>query len=260
MNISSILPLRNKYIHIVYISIIASLLLVATVGPSLLQAAAQEGNEVQLATLCTHYGEGVVINRGGRTESISFGEWLIVEHSELVDLFNQVGCSGISAAVTGGIVRGETTLRSFSGANIVERFIDLDGDGEDDLRIRARTFLQDLTGILEGQSVAQSIVRRDLQALTTSQAITVVFSGTVGDSEPGTMTWINTVVADLSDPDNFTFKGRIVVIEGSGHDGLEGICGGGTTLGQGPAGGPFSAESDFAFAFGESCQNFNPFN
>jgi len=97
MNTSSIRTLNNKYIHIAYISIIASLLLWATIGPSLLRAAAQDNDDRVLEVLCNSYGEGVDVNREGRSERISFAEWLADFRPGLVDLFNEVGCGGISA-------------------------------------------------------------------------------------------------------------------------------------------------------------------
>ena len=102
MKIGSLQPLRNKYIHIAYISIIAALLFWATVGPSVLQAAAQDDDTRVLEVLCNSYGEGVDVNREGRTERISFREWLAEQRPGLVDLFNDVGCINVSAAVTGG--------------------------------------------------------------------------------------------------------------------------------------------------------------
>jgi len=96
MNVSSLQLPNNRYIHIVYISIIASLLVGTALTPSLLRAAAQDDDARVLAVLCSSYGEGVDVNREGRSERISFAEWLHDFRPDLVDLFNEVGCGGIS--------------------------------------------------------------------------------------------------------------------------------------------------------------------
>ncbi|MEE9282592.1 MAG: hypothetical protein V3U49_00760 [Nitrososphaerales archaeon] len=100
MNISPLQLPNNKYIHVVYISIIAALLLGATIGPSLLRAAAQEDDARILEVLCNSYGEGVDINRDGRSVRISFGEWLSIQHPNLIDHFNEVGCLVSEQALT----------------------------------------------------------------------------------------------------------------------------------------------------------------
>jgi len=151
MNISLLQLPNNKYIHIVYISIIASLLLGAALAPSLLQAAAQEAGEAKLEVLCNNYGEGVTISRAGRSESISFREWLAIENPDLLDLFNQVGCVGISAAVTGGEIFGSGFQTSVRVGREIEVIGDC-GDGEDNtiVRIQSDSFERIYTGIIDG--------------------------------------------------------------------------------------------------------------
>lgn len=253
---------NSKYMHVVYISIIAALLLGATVGPSLLRAAAQEDDARILAVLCNSYGEGVDVNREGRTERISFGDWLAEQRPGLVVLFNEVGCAGISIAVTGGTVSGPAstvaTLPCFTGADpdpdcIKDRKVDLDGDGTPDVRITTRqTIVEFLPGsVLVGKLVGVQTIWEDLHARVAHAEFSGIFSGTVGDSEPGSMVMGSSLVSDRSEaPAHFAFSFTYTVLQGSGLLGLEGICGGGLGSGEGP---PFLSNSQYEFRFGSSC-------
>ncbi len=58
-------------------------------------------DKAQLESLCTIYGDGVVVTRGDRRETLSFGEWLSIQHPDLIDLFNEVGCPISEQALTG---------------------------------------------------------------------------------------------------------------------------------------------------------------
>ena len=53
-----------------------------------------------LQTLCNTYGNSVQINRGGRQESVPFGEWISIFRPDLLELFNDVGCPGEILEVT----------------------------------------------------------------------------------------------------------------------------------------------------------------
>ena len=268
MNISSLQPLNNKYIHIAYISIIAFLLLWATIGPSILRAAAQDDDARILGVLCNSYGEGVQVNREGRSETISFGEWLADQRPALVDLFNEVGCTGISASVSGGVVSGSVATRSITrcdedappspplpACRDDQVGVDIDGDGVGDISILKRFSVNTFMGLVEGTGLLRWTSFVDIEAGTSTFGGVRLFTGTVGDSEPGTMSFIVTGFADTSDLSNFLITTTNVVVEGSGQGGLEGICGGGTTSAQGPAGGPFEGASEFEFRFGAACND-----
>ena len=142
---------NNKYIQVVYISIIAALLLGATVAPSLLRAAAQEDDTRVLEVLCNSYGEGVDISREGRSERISFGEWLADHRPDLVDIFNEVGCAGIS----GSEEFVGTGAASASVDRTTETIFDC-GDADPNTNVdfvtRPGTFT--FTGIIDGAATA----------------------------------------------------------------------------------------------------------
>ncbi len=263
MNISTLQLPNSKYVHIVYISIIAALLLGATIGPSLLRAAAQENDATVLEVLCNSYGEGVTVNREGRSETISFGEWLAVQRPGLVVLFNEVGCAGISASVTGGIVSGTFAALVLVPCNdpdiecIQDHFIDVDGDGVDDLRITTRTIIATITGEMNGNRISIQQITQDLETNIATAVAMGEFVGTIGDSEPGAFREIITLLSDRSQaPAFFQFSGTSSVVAGSGTGGLKGICGATTLEGSGP---PFVTVNSFDFAFGAACEGFEPF-
>lgn len=263
MNSSSILTLNNKYIHVVYISIIASLLLGTALAPSLLRAAAQDDDARVLEVLCNSYGEGVDVSREGRSERISFGEWLADQRPGLVDLFSEVGCAGISASVSGGIVSGTFGARVLVPCNdpdiecIQDHFIDVDGDGVDDLRITTRTIVATLTGDMNGRRISIQQITQDLETNIATAVAMGEFFGTIGDSEPGAFREIITLLSDRSQaPEFFQFSGTSSVVAGSGTGGLKGICGATTLEGSGP---PFVTVNSFDFAFGAACEGFEPF-
>ena len=263
MNISPLQLPNSKYLHIVYISIIAALLLGATVAPSVVRAAAQENDARILEVLCNSYGEGVNVNREGRSERISFGEWLADQRPGLVDLFSEVGCAGISTSVTGGIVSGTFTSLAVVPCNdpdivcIQDHFIDVDGDGVDDLRITTRTIVSTLTGDMTGRRISLQQITQDLHTNIATAVAMGEFVGTVGDSEPGAFREIITLLSDRSQaPEFFQFSGTSSVVAESGTGGLKGICGGTILDGSGP---PFVIANSFDFAFGAACEGFEPF-
>lgn len=53
-----------------------------------------------LETLCGTYGNSVQINREGRQETVSFGEWISLFRPDLLELFDEVGCAGEILEVT----------------------------------------------------------------------------------------------------------------------------------------------------------------
>lgn len=158
------------------------------------------------------------------------------------------------------IISGESTSTFFDISVLEDRFIDQDGDGVDDFQLLTRTGMATWTGLLEGHSTLLQQFRRNLAASISHGDARIHFIGTIGDSEPGSLEFMSTFVADISDPSHVTFTTRYIVIEGLAHEGLEGICGGGTTDGSGPITGPFVSISSFTFAFGDDCHDFNPFD
>lgn len=99
MNISSLQPLNTRYTRIAYATIISSILLLAgisVVSPSL----ATDEKKIVLETLCNTYGNTLQINREGRQETVSFGEWISLFRPDLLELFNEVGCPGEILDVT----------------------------------------------------------------------------------------------------------------------------------------------------------------
>ena len=216
----SLLQLPNsKYIHIVYISIIASLLLGATVGPSILRAAAQDDDARVLGVLCNSYGEGVDVNREGRSERISFAEWLADQRPGLVDLFNEVGCAGISAAVAGGEFFGSGTIVSTTvrTAEPLSACVDL----------VTRTGTRVWTGIVDG---------------TTSNTLLKAVTDNCDMHGQGRLIYMFTDVTikpDQSDPSTWITGGAVV----------EGIIDF-TLTAPVPAGGVFKSESEHRFLCG----------
>ncbi len=132
---------------------------------------------------------------------------------------------------------------------IADEYIDIDDDGVDDLRITTRRLVVEFTGVMEGTSTGLQTITQDLHTNIARATNTFTFYGRVGDSEPGAMTTIHTRISDRSDPNLYKFYGTMVVVEGSGMGGLEGICGGGGSYGEGPATGPFTITAYYEFRF-----------
>jgi hypothetical protein len=131
---------------------------------------------------------------------------------------------------------------------IADSYVDLDDDGVDDLRITTRRLVLEYTGVVEGTGIGLMTITQDLDTNIARASTILTFYGRVGDSEPGTMTIIGTLISDRSGP-IYKAQGTKVVVEGSGLAGLEGICGGGSYQVEGPPGGPFTATADYEFRF-----------
>lgn len=124
------------------------------------------------------------------------------------------------------------------------------------LEITTRILVTTYTGVLEGTAVSMQTITENTDADTTFATATGTFTGTVGDSEPGAFSMTVTLTSDRSawraGTGPITFEGKVVVIEGSGQGGLEGICGGGFFEGSGP---PFVSTSNYEFRFGDACRS-----
>lgn len=135
--------------------------------------------------------------------------------------------------------------------DIAVRDVDINGDGINDYQITTRIVATTYTGLMVGNATGLGTSTQDLRTKITRSSLTLTFWGTVGDSKPGTMALNVTLVGDASNPNLYTFASKVVVLEGSGRDGLEGISGGGLVQGQGPStAGPFTLTSNFEFRFG----------
>lgn len=169
----------------------------------------------------------------------------------------------------GNVITGSSTtfalLPCFTGADpeldcIQDRKVDMDGDGIDDLRITTRQTIVDFLegGVLVGRAVGVQTIWEDLHTKLATASSYSSFSGTVGDSEPGSMMLMGSLESDRSEaPAFFSFDFTTVVVEGSGIGGLEGICGGGSGHGEGP---PFISSSNYEFRFGNACNGNNDDN
>jgi hypothetical protein len=118
------------------------------------------------------------------------------------------------------------------------------------------------TGTLNGKATSLSTITRDASSPTNPGTATALgtFRGTVGDSDPGIFSFIVSYIADRSacgsgcPPGTIKFDATFTVVEGSGMNGLAGICGGGTwnSLSSTSAG-----TYDFTFRFGNDCKANN---
>lgn len=131
---------------------------------------------------------------------------------------------------------------------IADSYVDTDGDGVDDLRITTRRLVLEYTGVLDGTGIALMTITQDLHTNIARASTIINYYGRVGDSEPGAMTMIVTLISDRSGP-IYKAHGSIVAVEGTGVGGLEGICGGGTYQVEGPPAGPFTATAYYEFRF-----------
>ncbi len=135
-----------------------------------------------------------------------------------------------------------------------------------DLVIFSRYNVSTYTGSLVGTTVSLSTTARDdvvgKKAFASTRG---TFSGTL-ELEPGTLSkpgsfaLLSHFVTDRSDltVPFLPIEGRLVVVEGSGMGGLEGICGGGSfksVLEGGLSTGV--TEFDFTFRFGKDCRANN---
>ncbi len=232
---------NNKYIHIVYISIIASLLLGATVGPSLLRAAAQEDDTRILEVLCNSYGEGVDVTRGGRSERISFSEWLADFRPGLVDLFSEVGCAGISD--TQGVILRRANVGVFVDSVPA---VNIKTQAVGPHTINTETTVGEYSGDVAGTlACTRTVIVNVDEARFTGTAI-CNFVGRVLGSDSGSMTKIFSFDGPFGGP----VPGTVQFSQGVG--GLQGICGGGTFLNV--AGEVFY---DYVFAFGDDCDDLD---
>ncbi len=115
MESSSFLRSRNGRISS-SIALVSLLLLV--IGVSTIGISGAQNEEDQLAVLCTAYGDGVSINRGGITETITFEEWLTIFRPELLETFDTIGCS-TSRSIT--VLLVDNTAGGDSRAGLAER-------------------------------------------------------------------------------------------------------------------------------------------
>jgi len=138
-----------------------------------------------------------------------------------------------------------------------------------DYKVRWPAFVSNYHGTLEARAVQlnmQDLTEDSTNAVSFTTAITNV-KGTLAGSEPGSFSAIFASKADRSDcnppknpgcpPGIARFEGRLVVIEGTGLGGFEGICGGGTFKGEGNSAIGFVSTYDFTFRFGKDCKANN---
>ncbi|MFQ6095405.1 MAG: hypothetical protein ACE5NN_04615 [Candidatus Bathyarchaeia archaeon] len=125
----------------------------------------------------------------------------------------------------------------------------------DNQRLMTRDSISVFSGTLVGNATGLQHLTQRLNE--NKSIITAIgsFWGTVGESDVGTFSSIFTVYTDLSafyaGEGPITWEGKIVVIEGTGMGGLEGICGGGTITGEYPP--TFLTTYDLEFRFGKAC-------
>jgi hypothetical protein len=136
--------------------------------------------------------------------------------------------------------------------NIADRNVDFDGDGSVDYQIQTRLLVTKYTGVMEGYATVLVTCGEDLQAKIAPATLTATFWGTVGDSEPGAMTFTGTLVSDRRNPAEWVISSRLVVVEGTGSGGLEGVTGYGVAVLKGPPVGPFLGDQNWAFRFGNA--------
>jgi len=151
---------------------------------------------------------------------------------------------------TGRVITGSAqAITKAALPNIADRSVDFDGNGTIDYQILTRILVTKYTGLMEGYATGLIQSAEDLATNTARAFLTGTFWGTVGGSEPGAMTFINTLVTDRSNPALWVITTRAVVVEGSGSGGLEGISGYGAYTLSGPPNGPFVGDSTWTFRF-----------
>jgi len=167
------------------------------------------------------------------------------------------GC--IVPAAQGPTISGSVTETSQAALpNVADRNVDFDGDGVNDYQIMTRLLVTKVTGVMEGYRGCTLTSTEDLHTHIARATFTATFWGTVGDSKPGAMTYIGTLVTDKSNPAQWVITGRNVVVEGSGSGGLEGITGYGVSIAKGPAAGPFAGDSKWEFRFSSVATTATP--
>lgn len=135
------------------------------------------------------------------------------------------------------------------------RTVDLDGDDVDDIRIYSRHVVAEPTGVMEGVNVMHQTIIIDLATNTGTGRFTGIFTGTVGDSEPGSMMLTGAWTTDRSEFPFVSWEGNLQVVDDTGMGGLTGVCGGGSYQGSGGGGEPFIGTSNYEFRFGDACRS-----
>jgi hypothetical protein len=134
------------------------------------------------------------------------------------------------------------------------RTIDLDyDDGVDDTQIYSRHVISEVTGILEGNHIMHQTVKVDLTTNVQYGQFTSIFTGTVGESESGSMMITGAFTTDRSEFPLITWESNLQTVEGSATGDLTGVCGGGNYQGSGGGGTPFTSTSNYEFRFGDAC-------
>ncbi len=137
------------------------------------------------------------------------------------------------------------------------RTVDLNSDGTPDIEIYSRHVVSKVTGVMAGTSVMLQTLNVNLTTHTSIGEFTAIFTGTIGNSEPGSMMTTGAFTTDLSQYPTISWEGNLQAVEGSGMGGLNGVCGGGNYQGSGGGGAPLTSTSNYEFRFGEAC-NSNP--
>lgn len=189
---------------------------------------------------------------------------VIIFSALLIATIATISLSYAGQGTQGKVISGSASIlttapcRSEPETCIMDRLVDLDGDLVDDYLMTTRQVLHTVTGILEGMGFGTQTITQDLNTNKAYARSLDTFTGTVGDSEPGSFSWVTTFVSDRSQaPDLIQWEGNIVIVEGSGTGGLEGICGGGTYQGSGNAIDGFISTSNYEFRFGDACRGNN---
>ncbi|MCL5318812.1 MAG: DUF3224 domain-containing protein [Thaumarchaeota archaeon] len=125
-----------------------------------------------------------------------------------------------------------------------------------DLKFTTQRTLATYTGDIQGTQTGFATLTGNSTSKIANTLSTQSFKGTIA-GRSGTFAAIQTLISDRSNPSLYVFKGTFTVVESSGQEGLEGICGGGTLMGSGPPTGPFTTTYDYTFRFGDAC-NSNP--
>lgn len=162
-----------------------------------------------------------------------------------------------SAAGAAAEIRATGTFTSAFGPNIATQT-------SGNLDILSRYNLITFRGSLEGGGLSlQTITRDDVVAKKAWLTNIGTFFGSLDGSEPGSFSFITHAVTDrtacvrdVACPSSLTpTHGKVIVIAGTGQDGLAGICGGGTF--DRPRGEPATSSYDFTFRFGKDCKANN---
>lgn len=93
-------------------------LFLLVIGISTIGISGAQNEEDQLTVLCEAYGDGVTINRGGISETISLADWLAIFRPDLVETFSSIGCSDSSSII---VLLVDNTASGDSRAGLTER-------------------------------------------------------------------------------------------------------------------------------------------